>query len=111
MKLLLDESVPRDLGFALDGHFVRTVQTMGWAGISNGKLLAAMQTAHFETLITCDQNLEYQQRQNLPVSLIVLIVPNTRVATIMPHAQKILDALKSITVGEVVHIAATTLRP
>lgn len=60
MRVLLDESVPRDLGFALVGHFVRTVQTMGWAGFSNGKLLTVMLTENFETLVTRDQNLEKQ---------------------------------------------------
>ena len=86
MRVLLDESVPRDLGFALVGHFVRTVQTMGWAGLSNGKLLAVMLTENFETLVTCDQNLEYQQGMDLPVSLIVVVIPNTRVSTVMPLA-------------------------
>ena len=29
MRILLDESLPKKLGFLLDGHFVRTVQQMG----------------------------------------------------------------------------------
>ena len=105
MRVLLDESVPRDLGFALVGHFVRTVQTMGWAGLSNGKLLAVMLTENFETLITCDQNLEYQQGMDLPVSLIVVVAPNTRVSTVMPLASAILKALDNIQPGEIVHIS------
>ncbi len=42
MKVLLDESVPKALGFELDDHFVRTVQVMGWSGLANGRLLAVM---------------------------------------------------------------------
>lgn len=38
-RVLLDESVPRRIGFELDGHFVRTVQFMGWTGVKNGQLL------------------------------------------------------------------------
>ncbi len=56
MKILLDESVPKALGFELSGHFVRNVQTMGWSGVSNGRLLKLMADNGFEVLISCDQN-------------------------------------------------------
>ena len=42
MRVLLDESVPKALGFSIQGHFVRTVQVAGFAGMFNGELLAAM---------------------------------------------------------------------
>jgi len=71
MKVLLDESVPRALGYELPGHFVRTVQTMGWSGLANGKLLSTMCEAGFEVLLTCDQNISYQQGPGLPVALLV----------------------------------------
>jgi hypothetical protein len=53
MNILLDESVPRASGFRLTGHHVRTVQTMGWTGFGNGRLLKAM-SAEFDVLVTCD---------------------------------------------------------
>jgi hypothetical protein len=59
MNILLDESVPKALGFALEGHVVRSVQAMGWAGVSNGRLLKLMAESDFEVLVTCDQNIEY----------------------------------------------------
>lgn len=40
MRVLLDECLPRRLGLELSGHMVSTVPQAGWAGISNGKLLA-----------------------------------------------------------------------
>ena len=61
MKILLDESVRKALGFELPGHFVRTVQTTGWSEISNGRLLVLMAGHGFDVLVTCDQNIEYQQ--------------------------------------------------
>ena len=73
MKILLDESVPKALGFALPGHFVRNVQAMGWSGVSNGRLLKLMAESGFEVLVTCDQNIEYQQNTELPVALVVLM--------------------------------------
>ena len=36
VRILLDESLPRKLGFVLPKHPVRTVQTMGWSGLGNG---------------------------------------------------------------------------
>lgn len=39
MRLLLDECVPRKLRSDLEGHDVRTVQEMGWAGKKNGELV------------------------------------------------------------------------
>jgi hypothetical protein len=47
------------LSFALPGHFVRTVQRMGWSGLVNGKLLAAT-AGEFDVLITGDRNMQYQ---------------------------------------------------
>lgn len=35
MRILLDESLPKKLGFLLEGHFVRTVQQMGFGGLGN----------------------------------------------------------------------------
>jgi hypothetical protein len=48
-RVLLDEPVPCRLGFALEGHFVRTVQFMGWSGMKNGQFLrlAASQFAPY----------------------------------------------------------------
>jgi nicotinamidase-related amidase len=40
MRVILDECLPRRLGLDLSGHLVSTVPLAGWAGVSNGKLLA-----------------------------------------------------------------------
>lgn len=97
MNILLDESVPRALGFSLHGHYVRTAQFMGFSALSNGKLLKAMQDAGFEVLITFDQNLPYQQNSDLPVSVIVLVATNNRINTALSFAPSILTALNGVT--------------
>jgi hypothetical protein len=96
MNILLDESVPRALGFSLTGHFVRTAQTMGFSALSNGKLLKAMQETGFEVLITFDQNLPYQQNSDLPVTVLVLVAANNRINTAIAFAPSILVALSDI---------------
>ncbi len=105
MKVLLDESVPKALGFELHGHFVRTVQTLGWSGFSNGRLLDAMARQGFEVLVTCDQNIDYQQHPALPVALIILLGRDNRVPTVLRFAPAVLAALKSICKPQVLRLS------
>jgi predicted nuclease of predicted toxin-antitoxin system len=96
MRILLDESIPRRLGFALPGHFVRTVQLMGWSGLVNGKLLATA-SSEFDVLITGDQNMQYQQSANqLPMSVVVLIAPNNKLESFLPLVGKLLSTLDAL---------------
>ena len=104
MRILLDESVPRALGFLIQGHFVRTAQVAGFEGLLNGELLAAMKPAGFDALVTFDQNLPYQQNIQLPVAVIVLVAPNNRVATALRFAPLILDALNNLKAGLVLRL-------
>ena len=104
MNLLLDESVPKVLGFELRGHFFRTAQTMGWSGLSNGRLLAAMAQQGFEVLLTGDQNIDYQQHPALPVALIMLLGKDNRVPTVLRFVPAVLDALKSINKPDVLRL-------
>jgi hypothetical protein len=61
MKILLDESVPVQVGKALQNHEVFTVRQMDWSGFSNGDLLTAAEREGFDALIVADKNLRYQQ--------------------------------------------------
>ena len=104
MKVLLDESVPRALGFDLMGHFVRTAQSQGFSSLSNGKLMAAMLQLGFEVLITFDQNLPYQQNECLPVAVVVLIAPNNRLETAKLFVPQILQTLVTLKIGQLVRL-------
>jgi hypothetical protein len=95
MRLLLDESVPKALGFLLDMHFVGSAQTAGLAGLQNGERLAAMKALNYDLLITFDQNLPYQQNADLPVAVMVLKASDNRVATALKFAPLILSALQN----------------
>jgi hypothetical protein len=105
MRVLLDESVPRALGFELEGHFVRTAQSVGFSTLSNGKLMQAMVEMGFEVLITFDQNLPYQQNANLPVAIIILIAQNNRVETANGFAGGILKTLTTVQIGQLVRLS------
>jgi len=93
MRILLDESIPRKLGFLLDDHFVRTVQQVGFSGLVNGQLLKAAANG-FDVLVSGDQNMSYQQNANtLPMSVIVLIAKNNKLDSFVPLVPKLLDTL------------------
>jgi hypothetical protein len=105
-RVLLDESVPRDLLLHLAGIDVVTVQQLGWAGMKNGALLRAAREAGIRVLITVDRRIEYQQ--NIPKSglaLVVLEARSTRMPDILPLVPALLAALSLAGVGQVTHVA------
>jgi len=64
VRVLLDENLPHDLIFELDGLDVVTVQGLGWAGIQNGELLrrAARHVAAFVTEERAVRPIYYEPR-------------------------------------------------
>ena len=73
MKIILDEGVPKEVTRSLPGHHVTTVPEAGWASVKNGKLLALIESAGFNAFITCDKNLEFQQRlHGRPFAILLL---------------------------------------
>lgn len=96
MRVLLDESLPRRLARLLPGHEVTTVPACGWAGARNGRLLA-LAAERFDVFITADQNLQYQQNLNtLPLAVVVLMLHDTRLATIEPLIPQLLAVLAGL---------------
>ncbi|MGA3016284.1 MAG: DUF5615 family PIN-like protein [Bryobacteraceae bacterium] len=61
MRLLLDECVDERLRLSFSGHDCQTVRFAGLAGLKNGRLLDAAESAGFDVLITVDQNIPDQQ--------------------------------------------------
>ena len=104
MRVLLDESVPRRIGFDLAPHFARSVQTMGWAGLKNGALLAAA-SGEFDVLVTADQGLLYQQNTaQLPMAVIVMRGRDNTYPTLRALVPALLEKLAAIQKGEVAEI-------
>ena len=104
MRVLLDESLPRQLRRHLPGHVVRTARDMRWDGKSNGALLALARD-NFDAFITADQHIEHQQNiteEDIPI--IVLIARGNRIADYLPIISDILSALSNVKRGEVVRI-------
>lgn len=106
MRILLDESVPRQLAPLLVGHEVSTVSQEGWAGLKNGALLRRA-SGRFDVFITGDRGLQHQQNVgSLDFGIVVLAAPNNRVETITAMAGAILAAITEVGPGRVVTVTA-----
>ncbi len=93
MRILLDNCVHRRAGVLLPDHAVRHAAEMGWQTLRNGQRLAEAQTA-FDVLLTTDQNLRYQQNlDRLPVPVLELSTPDTRLGALRAFAPHLPAAL------------------
>jgi hypothetical protein len=78
MRILLDENVPKKLKRAFPGYVVSTVTEMGWAGTSNGALLAKAEGI-FDVLLTVDKSIQHQNNfADKKIILVTMIVNKTR---------------------------------
>ncbi len=92
MKVLFDHNVPHKLRHSLPGHEVSTAEAMGWAVLENGDLLKAAEEAGFELMVTCDQNLSYQQNlQGRQIAIVVLSTNNWNI--LKPNLQPVVAAV------------------
>lgn len=97
MRILLDESLPQRLSGEFRGHAVQTVAAKGWSGLKNGDILRVA-APEFDVFITADQNLQFQQNLSaLPLAVIVLVAPNTKLETLRPLIPEVLARLASLT--------------
>jgi predicted nuclease of predicted toxin-antitoxin system len=93
MRVLLDECVDWRLSRDLVGHEVKTARQMGWSSIKNGELLALAARA-FDVFVTVDQNLAFQQNLGeLPLAVIVLRAPTSRLAELRRLVPRLLAML------------------
>ncbi len=112
MNILFDEDTPYPLKRHLTDHKVTTVPQMGWAGIQNGKLLALIQGTGCEVLLTCDQNMEYQQNLGAQsFATVVFRVPNKKMETLIPLVPQLLALLPTVRPGQVYHVEKSAEAP
>ena len=77
---------------------LRTTPEMGWAGVSNGQLLDEAEKAGFDALVTCDQNIVFQQ--NLVGRNIAVVVLSTNTwPTIRAQPQSVRRAVANASPG------------
>lgn len=104
MKVLLDECVDTRLAAHLTAFDTRTVHDQGWAGITNGKLLALAQ-ADFDVFVTVDRNLAFQQHlPKFSIAVILLHSRSNRVGDLALLVPELTAAIPSAKPGLVTHV-------
>ncbi len=79
---------------------------MGWGGKRNGELLQ-LAAAHFDALLTADQNLEHQQNLGaLPVAVIILVAPTNRMESLRLLIPALLQTLQTLSPRQLVLVRA-----
>ena len=106
MKVLLDEDLDVKLRFRFGpAHQVSTVRHMNWLGKKNGELLALIQEAGFDVLVTGDQNMPYQQNwRDRNFAVIVLAAHPKRYDIHLPLLPRVLELLARPDLAGGVHI-------
>jgi predicted nuclease of predicted toxin-antitoxin system len=105
MRLLIDECVDERLRLAFPGHECQTVRYAGLAGLKNGRLLDAAETAGFDVLITVDQSIPDQQNLvQRKIALLILCAPSNRRSDLERLIPAALSTLSTIKRGDVVRV-------
>ena len=105
MRILLDECLPARLRRALPGHDVHTVQSLGWAGTTNGALLRRAVAGGFSVFLTVDRNLEYQQDvPAVQLAIVALRAHTNDIVDLLPLMPAVLAVLPDVALGCVTRV-------
>ena len=92
------KNVPYGVLEFLQGHQVELEEDLGWARISNGDLIKTAEAAGFDTVLTADQNIVYQQ--NLKGRKVALVVLGSNIwPVVLQHAAAIATQVDSARPG------------
>lgn len=106
MRILIDECIDERFRTALPGHDCQTARYAGLAGLKNGDLLAAAETAGFGVFLTVDQGIEYQQNmRGRKLAIIILRGKSSRLKDLMQLVPACRSHLESIRAGQIVTVA------
>jgi hypothetical protein len=107
MRVLLDENMPHRFRRLLPQHDVITASYMGWEGMENGDLLAAMKREGFHALITFDKALPAQQNlRAAEIGVIVVALHPRNYPSLRRLAPEIERALEFLRPGQIVRVPA-----
>ena len=108
VKILLDSSTPADLARSMSLHQVVRTRQLGWQSLEDGSLLDVAERHGFQVLITCDQNLPYQQNFT-DRKIAVLILSTNHWPTLRPLAARIANLVAFLQRGQVRRIDVRAL--
>jgi len=105
MRILIDECIDERFRNGFPSHDCQTARYAGLAGLKNGDLLTAAETAKFDVFLTVDQGFKYQQNlvaRNL--AIIIFHAKSNRLKDLLPLVPACLARIASIQPGQIVTI-------
>lgn len=103
--MLLDECMPRPIRDEFIGHDVSTIEEASFKSLKNGELLRAA-SKDYDVLVTVDKNIEFQQSlKGVDIAVLVFDARSNKLERLLPLIPDALEALKDISVGDIVHIS------
>lgn len=97
MRVLLDNCVNHRFGNHFGDWEVVHVRKLGWADLTNGKLLKAAEEAGFDVLLTVDKNVRQQQNTGRrKINLITLNAYSILLEDLLPFMDQIDDTLRNL---------------
>ena len=103
MRTLIDECIDERFRNSFSNHDCQTARYAGLAGLQNGELLTAAQTAKFDVFLTVDQGIEYQQNlAGRSIAISIFRTKSNRLKDLLPHVSVCLAHIESIQPGEIV---------
>src|SRR5258708_17667821 len=105
MRILIDECIDERFRNSFSNHDCQTARYAGLAGLQNGELLTAAETAKFDVFLTVDQGIEYQQNlAGRSIAIIIFRTKSNRLKDLLPHLSLYLAHIESIQPGKIVRI-------
>ena len=105
MRILIDECIDDPFRNSFPGHDCQTARYAGLAGLENGELLKAAETAKFDVFLTVDQGLEYQQNlAGRKIAILIFRTKSNRLKNLLPLVPACLARIASIQPGQLIII-------
>ena len=83
----------------------RTYEKEYLAGLTNGELLTAAETAKFDVFLTVDRGIEYQQNlTGRNIAIIIFRTKSNRLKDLLPYVPVCLAHIESIQPGQIVRV-------
>jgi hypothetical protein len=98
MLILFDNGTPAPLRYALKGHVVVEALERGWDRLLNGGLIAAVEAAGFELLLTTDKNMRYEQDLK-GRKIAFVVIGNQQWPTLRRYVERVVAAVDAATPG------------
>jgi len=103
MRILIDECIDERFRKSFPGHDCQTARYAGLAGLENGELLTAAETAKFDVFLTVDQGIEYQQNlAGRKIAILVFRTKSNRLKNLLPLVPACLARIESSQPGQLI---------